>query len=174
MRKCFAIEASQNLSRDCFICGVENKYGVKTRFYQSRDKEVIAVFTLLSQHQSYPGIAHGGLSGAILDETIGRAIMPYHDQNTFGVTLDLHMRYRHPVPLDTQLHAIGRVTREQGRTFEGSGELLLPDGKVAVSAHGKYIKRRAEQIADASFETEAWFEPRDPTPQHIEVATSKK
>lgn len=174
MHQGYAIERSQNLSRDCFICGVENQYGVKTRFYQSRNKEVIALFTLLPEHQSYPGVAHGGLSAAILDETIGRAIMAYHGQNTFGVTLDLHMRYRRPVPLDTPLHVIGRVISEQGRTFEGSGELLLPDGRIAVSAHGKFIKRRAEQITDANFETEAWFEPWEPAPQHIQIPTLKK
>lgn len=170
----YAIAQSQNLSRHCFICGVQNNFGVKTRFYQTEGKEVIAVFTLLSEHQSYPGVAHGGLSAAILDETIGRAIMAYHDQNTFGVTLDLHMRYRHPVPLDTPLHAIGRVNGERGRTFEGSGELILPDGRIAVSAHGTYIKRRAEQITEANFETEAWLEPQEAPPQHIQIPLSKK
>jgi uncharacterized protein (TIGR00369 family) len=170
MQLSFDIERGQNLSRDCFICGVENSAGVKTRFYQTRNKEVIARFTLPAEHQSYPGIAHGGISAAILDETIGRAIMAYHDQNTFGVTLDLHMRYRRPVPLGTTLHAIGRVTSEQGRTFEGTGELLLPDGRVAVSAYGKYIKRRADQITESNFATEAWFAPEEPPPAHLEIA----
>lgn len=174
MREGYAIEESQNLSRDCFICGVDNQYGVKTRFYQSRNKEIIALFTLPSEHQSYPGIAHGGISAAILDETIGRAIMAYHDQNTFGVTLDLHMRYRKPVPLRTTMHAIGRVTREQGRTFEGTGELYLPDGTVAVSAYGKYIKRRADQITENNFETEAWFAPAEPTPPQLKLPCSDK
>jgi uncharacterized protein (TIGR00369 family) len=163
MQQSFDIERGQNLSRDCFICGVENSAGVKTRFYQTRNKEVIARFTLPAEHQSYPGIAHGGISAAILDETIGRAIMAYHDQNTFGVTLDLHMRYRRPVPLGTTLHAIGR-------TFEGTGELLLPDGRVAVSAYGKYIKRRADQITESNFATEAWFAPEEPPPAHLEIA----
>lgn len=174
MNQCFDIEQSQRISSACFICGVKNQYGVKARFYQTRTKEVIARFTLQPEHQSYPGIAHGGLSAAILDETIGRAIMAHHDHNTFGVTLDLRIRYRRPVPLDTPLHAIGRVTSEQGRTFEGSGELILPDGKVAVSAQGKFIKRRADQITEATLGTELWFKPQEPTPHQIEIPTPKK
>jgi hypothetical protein len=78
------------------------------------------------------------------------------------------------VPLGTILHAIGRVTSEQGRTFEGTGELLLPDGRVAVSTYGKYIKRRADQITESNFATEAWFAPDEPTPPQLNLPGSGK
>jgi uncharacterized protein (TIGR00369 family) len=143
------------------VCGIENKFGLKARFYQTIDKEAIAIFSAGQEHQSYPGIAHGGISAAVLDEVIGRAIMAYYDQNTFGVTIDLQLRYHKPVPLDVELKAIGRITKDRGRIFEGNGELLLPNGEVAVSATGKYMKRTLDQISNSGFADEEWFCPED-------------
>lgn len=163
------IERSQNICRHCLVCGTDNKLGLQTRFYETATQEVIAVFTLKQEHQSYPQIGHGGISGAILDETIGRAIMAYYDQNTFGVTLELNLRFRQPVPLEVQLQAIGRIDEDRGRIFSGSGELLLPDGQVAVSAQGRYLKRRLEQITDSSGFQEQWFAPPEPTPTAMEL-----
>ncbi len=53
--------------------------GLRGRFYvlelaAAGVPEVLGVFTLREEHQSYPGRLHGGISTAILDETIGRAI----------------------------------------------------------------------------------------------------
>lgn len=157
------IERCQNISKHCLVCGTENQFGLHARFYQTEDKEAIALFSPRHQHQSYPGIAHGGISASILDEVIGRAIMAYYDQNTFGVTIDLQLRYHKPVPLDVELQAVGRITRDRGRIFEGSGELLLPDGEVAVSAVGKYMKRDLSQIGASKFVSEEWFQPEDNT-----------
>ncbi len=157
------IERCQNISKNCLVCGTENQFGLHARFYQTEDKQTIALFTPRHEHQSYPKIAHGGISAALLDEVIGRAIMAYYDQNTFGVTIDLQVRYHKPVPLDVELQAIGRITKDRGRIFEGSGELLLPNGEVAVSASGKYMKRNLEQISSSDFADEEWFCPEDDT-----------
>ncbi len=58
----------------------------------------------------------------------------------WGVTAELNVRFRKPVPLDVELTAVGRITNEDQPTFEGTGELYLPDGTVAVEATGKYVK----------------------------------
>lgn len=94
------------------------------------------MFRPLAEHQSYPNVTHGGISAAILDEVIGRAIMITNDSETFGVTIELKTRFRKPVPTGVVLKAIGRITRDNGRIFEGTGELYLPDGEVAVTAEG--------------------------------------
>jgi uncharacterized protein (TIGR00369 family) len=161
------IKGSQNISRNCLVCGVENDFGLKTRFYVTADNEVIALFRPMAQHQSYPHITHGGISAAILDETIGRAIMSFYDQGTFGVTIELKLRYKKPVPYGVELKAIGRITRDAGRLFEGTGEIYLPDGSVAVSADGKYMKRRLDQITDREFADNEWWAPEGELPDEI-------
>jgi len=155
------IKSTQNISKNCLVCGIENEYGLKTRFHETEANEVIALFRPQHFHQSYPNLTHGGISAALLDEVIGRAIMAFYDRNTFGVTIELNVKYKKPVPYGVELKAIGRITRDSGRIFEGTGEIYLPDGSLAVSAEGKYMKRKLEQISDASFVDNEWFTPDD-------------
>lgn len=145
----------QNSSKLCFVCGVKNDSSLKARFYELENGEIAAVFRPLEQHQSYPGRLHGGVAAAILDETIGRA-MNIKDPEIWGVTVELNVRYKKPVPLNEELKAIGRVTRDSSRIFEGSGEILLNNGEVAATATGKYIKLPIEKIAEFGEDPEEW------------------
>ena len=157
----YKIEGTQNISRDCMVCGVENEFGLKARFYETVDNEVIALFTPRKYHQSYPMITHGGVTAAILDETIGRALMCHFDENAFGVTVELNVKYKRPVPYNVELKAVGRITNDDGRFFEGTGELYLPDGTLAASAEGKYMRRALIKFTDASVSDDDWFRPDD-------------
>lgn len=154
----FQIKDRQNISKNCFVCGIENPIGLKAKFYSSQNDETIAVFASSEALQSYPGVLHGGISATILDETIGRAIMNKYGQNSFGVTIELSIKYKKPVPTGIELKVIGRIDKDKGRIFEGTGELYLPDGTVAVSAVGKYLKRDLNQITKKEFVDEEWFE----------------
>lgn len=163
------ITSSQHISKNCLVCGVENDFGLKTRFYETEGRELIAVFKPIAEHQSYPDVTHGGISATILDEVIGRAIMMTTDRDTFGVTIELTVRYKKPVPYGLELKAVGRITKERSRTFEGTGELYLPNGEVAVEAEGKYIKRRLDQITDSGFAENEWFEDDGDLPDEISI-----
>ena len=160
---------SQYISKNCLVCGVDNAFGLKSRFYETENNELIAVFHPLNEHQSYPNVIHGGISATILDEVIGRAIMMTTDSNTFGVTIELKVRYKKPVPLDSELKAIGRIIKDRGRIFEGTGELYLPNGDIAVEAEGKYMKRRLDQITDSDFADNEWFAPEGALPEEISI-----
>ncbi len=100
---------------------------------------------------------HGGISATILDETIGRALMIKYGSDSFGVTVELNLRYKKTVPLNQELKVIARVTSDRGRLFEGSGELILPNGDVAVTAKGKYMKKEIKDIVEKDFGTEEWI-----------------
>ena len=165
----YKVRNSQHVSKNCLVCGTQNDFGLKTRFYETEENELVAVFSPMSEHQSYPHMTHGGISAAILDEVIGRAIMMTTDSETFGVTVELVVRYKKPVPLDAELKVVGRITRDRGRLFEGTGELYLPNGEVAVEAQGKYMKRRLEQITDKDFTKNEWFVPEAEPPDRISV-----
>jgi len=168
----YKIKNCQHISKRCLVCGTENQFGLKTRFFETEGQEVVALFTPREEHQSYPGIAHGGVSAALLDEVIGRAIMAHYGQDTFGVTVDLQVKYKKPVPLGVELKVVGRVTNDRGRIYEGTGELYLPDGKIAVSAQGKYLKRNLKQITDSDFIEEEWFTPEGEVPDEISLGES--
>jgi uncharacterized protein (TIGR00369 family) len=141
----------------CFVCGESNPCGVHVHFYECEDGSLLAHFTGQDHHQSYPGRMHGGVITAVLDEAIGRAIMMTYGDSIWGVTAELNMRFRQPVPLGVELTVVGRIVKDGSRLFEGIGELRLPDGTVAVEARGKYMKLPLEQIADFDAEREEWY-----------------
>ena len=138
-----------NNSKLCLVCGMENELGLKARFYAMDHDEILAVCMPMEEHQSYPGRLHGGISAALLDETLGRAIN-LTEPDAFGVTIGLNLTYRLPVPLDREIHAVARITKNTPRIFEAEGEILLEDGRVAVEAKGRYVRMPAEKITDAS------------------------
>jgi uncharacterized protein (TIGR00369 family) len=159
--------SAQNVSRMCVVCGRDNPSSLKARFYELEDGELLGVFRPLQIHQSYPGRLHGGVASALLDETIGRAINTTQP-DAWGVTVELTVRFRKPVPLGDEVHAIGRITRDTSRLFEGTGEIVLPDGTVAVEASGRYMKMPIEKIADGDFSLE-WFADERERPGTVDV-----
>jgi acyl-coenzyme A thioesterase PaaI-like protein len=188
------VRTTQNVSRMCLVCGVENAFGLHGRFYVlesaqpktaprdagapavARDDgtgmpEILGIFTPRDDHQSYPGRLHGGIAAAALDETIGRAIIVEHP-DTWGVTVELTLRYRKPLPLDRELRVLGRITRDGSRLFEGTGEIVLDDGSVAVEARGKYLKMGIEAITAEGMGGRDWFADPRRAPEWIDVAAT--
>jgi uncharacterized protein (TIGR00369 family) len=162
------VVAAQNVSRMCMVCGRDNPWSLKARFYELESGELLGEFDPLDEHQSYPGRLHGGISSAMLDETIGRAIN-MSDPDAWGVTVELSVRFRKPVPTDRPVRTIGRITKDSKRIFEGSGEIVLEDGTVAVEAKGRFMKLPIDKIADGDFDAE-WFADEREHPAGVELS----
>lgn len=158
-----SVTKKQYNSRMCFVCGLQNDFGLHASFYETGTHELVALVTPSEQHQGYPGRMHGGLAATILDETIGRAIANGKEDQVWGITLELTTKFRKPIPLGVELRIVGRVSRDDHRFFEGTGEILLPDGSVAVSAAGKYMKVSIDKITNAAMGAEDWFYVDNPT-----------
>lgn len=165
MKKKLKVIRKQENSKMCLVCGLSNSFGLHSAFYELENEELLAVFQPGVQHQSYPNRLHGGISAAILDETIGRAIMMKDDHDYWGVTIEFSIKYKKPVPLNEELRVIGRITKDKSRIFEGTGEIILQDGSIAVEGVGKYIKQPLSKIADFDEAGENWeviHQPDDP------------
>ncbi|MDX6438332.1 MAG: hypothetical protein QOF45_915 [Gaiellaceae bacterium] len=86
-------------------------------------------------HQGGPGIAHGGIVGAALDEACG-LLATWHRFPT--VTARIAIRYRRPAPINRALRISSRVTAERGRRIEVSAELR--DGEeLLAEADGAFL-----------------------------------
>ena len=145
----------QQSSRDCFICGAENTLGFAAQFYEAENGELICLAVPKNEYQSYPGRLHGGISSALLDETMGRAILMLHP-GIWGVTLEMNVKFLRPVPLEGMLRITGRIDSDR-HVFTTSGEILLEDGTVAAEATAKYIKLPVSKIAAGADEGELLF-----------------
>ncbi len=133
----------QPSSRHCFLCGVENPIGLKLSFYEDAENRVSARFVPREEHQGYPGMLHGGIACALLDETIGRTLVR---DDIWAMTVELNVRFRAPIPLGRPLTVVGELVRLRSRTLEGQGQIVLEDGTVAATAEATYIRLSDEQV----------------------------
>jgi len=158
-------------SRMCLVCGLKNPFGLKTDFFELENGELVAVFIGRLEHQSYPGRLHGGIATALLDETVGRAILMRSNEEIWGVTLEFSTTFRKPIPLGVELRVVGRVTDETPRSFSGTGELLLPDGSLAATGAGRYLKMPLKKIAEFDIEAQEWkVTPSSSDPESFTIA----
>jgi len=140
----------------CFLCGLKNPFGLKGEFFELDNNELVCTFKPMNEHQSYPGRLHGGITTAVLDETIGRAIMMKSKEEVWGVTIEFTTRFKKQIPLDEELRVIGRITGETSRTFEGTGELILSNGEIAATGFGKYLRMPINKIANFNPDEQEW------------------
>jgi acyl-coenzyme A thioesterase PaaI-like protein len=160
------VTAKQPNSKMCFVCGMGNAMGLHAGFYELDDGQLMALFEPAAEHQSYPGRLHGGVAAAILDETIGRAILIKSHGEVWGVTVEFSIRLKKPIPIGGTIRVLGRIDKDTPRFFDGTGEILLADGSVAIEARGRYIKMPIEKIADFNREEQEWrvvAKPGDPS-----------
>jgi acyl-coenzyme A thioesterase PaaI-like protein len=164
------IVRKQYNSKLCFICGLKNNSGLQASFYETESAELVACFIPTLEHQSYPGRLHGGIAAAILDETMGRAILVGNEKEIWGLTIELNVIYKKPIPLGVELKVVARISEESSRFFQGTGEILLPDGVVAVVARGKYLKAPLEKIADFDRVENEWHVVQNESdPESVEI-----
>jgi acyl-coenzyme A thioesterase PaaI-like protein len=82
--------------------------------------EYEAWFAFDERHQGGPGLVHGGLVAAVLDEACGLLATWYRFP---AVTARIFVRYRRPVSINTELLVRARLVRERGRRLHVDGEL---------------------------------------------------
>jgi len=75
------IKTKQPNSRHCFVCGLENEYGLKLKFYETAPGEIEVNYIVPERFQGYPGIVHGGITAALVDEALGRVHMGSDPEN---------------------------------------------------------------------------------------------
>lgn len=147
--------SKQPNSRMCFACGLENPFGLHLHFYDNSVDEVVTRFTITSPHQGYPGIAHGGIVAAILDEVGGRAIM-IGDPMRFFSTVKMEARYRQPVRVEVPLEAVGRLVKLRGRFATTHAEIRSAESAVLTEADCLYALISSDQLNLSEADRLAW------------------
>ncbi|MDX2675038.1 PaaI family thioesterase [Streptomyces sp. NY05-11A] len=71
-------------------------------------------------HEGPPGYGHGGMSAMLLDELMGRACATH---GAPGLTVSLQLRYHGPVPLETPLRILARVSDTDHRKTHVAGSI---------------------------------------------------
>jgi len=142
-------------SRNCFVCGLANPAGLQLRFFENTPGEVVAEYTVPDRFQGYPGVAHGGIVAAMLDEICGRAHMG-GDPPRFMYTARLNVRYRKNIPVGQPLRLVGRAGKSKGRTAVGRGEIYGPDGCLLAEAEALLIDVPTDVVDSVDLAALGW------------------
>lgn len=140
----------------CFVCGRKNPRGLYMTFFDNGENEVHTEYTVNDEYQGYPGIVHGGVVAAMLDEAVGRVAM-IGDPHHFMMSVTLQVKYRHSVPTETPLKIVGRIVRLRGRLGKARGEVILPDGTVAAEAEMTLADVPEDVRANVNLEALGWY-----------------
>jgi len=147
----------QPSSRSCFVCGRENPVGLKVRWVQHPEAgEIRGIVTIPEHFNGYPGVTHGGIVGALLDETAGRTILMDGGFDDLMVTAKLEVVYRRPTPTGVLLEVVGRHVKRRGTRAEAEAELRLPDGTVTARGTVLLARPPAEVAERWAAEREHW------------------
>ncbi len=147
----------QPTSRSCFVCGRENPVGLKVKWDQHPEAgELRGTVTIPEHFNGYPGVTHGGVVAAILDETAGRTILIDGGFDDLMVTARLEVVYRRPTPTGVPLGVVGRLLRRVGARAEAEAEIRLPDGTVAARGTVLLARPPAEITERWAAEREHW------------------
>ena len=112
----------------CWGCG-DNPNGIRLPRPEVEGlTEYEAWFRFDGRHQAGPGLVHGGLVAAALDEACGLLATWYAFPT---VTARMFVRFRAPVPINTELLVTARLAGERGRRLHVDGEITDGDEQLA-------------------------------------------
>ena len=119
----------------CFGCGPEAEQGLHLVTRLVGD-ELHATYTFQTRHAGAPGIAHGGMVAALVDDLCGFSLFLVRQA---AVTRKLEVEYLKPVLVGVPYDAVAKVDRVEGRKVFVTAEGRDPDGVLTFRGDALFI-----------------------------------
>ncbi|KAF6825629.1 Acyl-coenzyme A thioesterase THEM4-like protein 1 [Colletotrichum musicola] len=108
-------------------------------------REIKCLLTLRSGVNGYPGVCHGGIVAAILDETLGFLFSVNRDngladRDSAYMTAYLNTQYVLPVQTPQTVLVVVTAKRAEGRKFWIDGRMEDEDGRVLAKAESLFVR----------------------------------
>ncbi len=124
--------------RSCYFCGSENPRGLGIGyFHDAATDRVVGWVDPEGFLCGYPGILHGGVQSALLDDVIYWSVT--HGFATTSVTLRLTTEFRAPARLGRRFALRAWVVGAGGRKVTARGVLENDEGSTVADAQGLYL-----------------------------------
>jgi uncharacterized protein (TIGR00369 family) len=128
----------------CFGCGLENRTGLRLKFFIDGDKNVISHLRLAARFAGPPGRAHGGIIATLLDEAMSKV---NRARGVLAMTRRLDVDYLRPVPLGKPLTLTARHTGTTGRRNHIEAQLADASGEILASARAVFVTITPDLLA---------------------------
>ena len=130
----------------CFGCGPANDRGLRIRSFEHGEKgdELVAEWRAQPQHQAFPGMLNGGITGALLD-CHSNWCAAIHLMRKRGepsppvtVTADFAVKLRRPTPVAGPITLRAKVVESTQERAVVEAELEA-GGKVTATCRGTFV-----------------------------------
>jgi acyl-coenzyme A thioesterase PaaI-like protein len=144
------MKTKQPNSKMCFICGLENPIGLHLHIYEAEPGLIETTYIAPEHFQGYPGVLHGGIVGALIDEISARAQMGSDPNDPrFMFTAKLEVKYRQNVPTGKLLKIIGKAGKSKSKSAEAwagiydaeTNELLAEGNTLLINVPDEQFDR---------------------------------
>ncbi|MDD4775874.1 MAG: PaaI family thioesterase [Syntrophomonas sp.] len=149
----------QPTSRTCFMCGRQNHIGLQMTWYNDyRAQQIKAEVTVPEHFNGYPGVVHGGIVAAILDETSGRSLMLNRAFEEMFITTKLEVKYHQPTPTDQPLTVTGWIVKRFSRFARVAADIRLADGSLCAECEATVARppRKFMELSGWEKEKQHW------------------
>ncbi len=137
-------------------CGSSNPSALGCTFYELEDGEIGTIFTPQHMHEGHRGVMHGGMSAAVLDELMGRAILhtdfcrQLQCTPTY-VTAEMTVEYKKPVFVGSKMYGYGKIDKVEGRRCYTSSVISDENDEIMAEAKGIYVRVDAPDDPKAGY-----------------------
>jgi uncharacterized protein (TIGR00369 family) len=120
----------------CFCCGTANSRGLGLKYSYPAEGKAETSLTIPDYFTGWKDLTHGGFISMLLDETMAHACLSRGQQ---GVTAELTVRFKKPLPVGTAIFAAGTAADAKGRIILTEAEIRDSDGTVYATGSAKFL-----------------------------------
>lgn len=121
---------------NCFGCCPSNPQGLQMEFHLEGEN-VVSYWQPVEEFQGWTNVLHGGIQATLMDE-IGSWFAIVMGK-TSGVTTNLNVKYRRPVPVDKgKIKLVASLKESHNKLMLVQVNLFDPDGNLCSEALATY------------------------------------
>ena len=122
---------------NCFVCNPSNTRGLHVAFFlEEEEQRVVAEYQPLVEHEGAPGIVHGGVLGAILDDAMAWAVNTL--TNGFGLTQRAESEFLHPVRTGSTYMLSAQIKDSDSALAIAVAELRDTQGRLCTTMQAQF------------------------------------
>ncbi|NIP31680.1 MAG: hypothetical protein GTO02_02820 [Candidatus Dadabacteria bacterium] len=130
---------------NCFACHPNNQYGLQLKFFADDEKE--EVFTRVKPKDyfaGFPGILHGGVQCALVDEV---AYWTMFDKlKKIGLTTKVEINYNRKVDSSMELEVRGKISKIRGRHVIVDTVIIDQNGEECTKSRVTYFLPKKDVV----------------------------
>lgn len=109
---------------NCYVCGQANQRGLQIKFVRDGEQGSCALYTARVEHDGWPGLLHGGITFALMDEAVAWAAF---FQGLRAVTARVEASFKHPIPTGTPLVVRGWTANRKRQLITARADLRIAE-----------------------------------------------